>query len=617
MKRSGLPQHTHKFKQLQSIVNQEITKSYWKYIESIVSIAPGEKPKRFYSYLKSLKKDSSSITALKSQGETHTDPREKAQILNKQFHSVFAVDPPGPIPQKGPSPYPKMKPIRVCLSGVTKLLKSLKPHKASGPDEIGARVLKELHDDIAPILTTIFHHSLKTGQVPNDWKQANVAPVYKKGDRYAAENYRPVSLTSICCKLLEHIIVSNMMSHFEEHHILNDCQHGFRSKRSCETQLIGMVHDLATNLDKRNRTDLIILDFSKAFDKASHQRLLYKLQYYGIHGNLHQWISNFLGNRTQRVVLDGATSDEISVTSGVPQGTVLGPILFLAYINDLPECLKYSKVRLFADDAIVYKTIKCPEDQYKLQSDIHNLEKWETDWLMHFNPSKCNTMHVTRSTHTPLFKYKLHGIALETVTEAKYLGVTLHHKLSWNPHVHNATKKANSCLGMIRRNLKPAPPHIKQQAYFTLVRPHLEYASCVWDPFCRHNINQVEMVQRRAARFVCNRYHNTSSVSDMISNLSWQSLETRRQIARTAMLYKALHGLVNLPTDNTYLPKSTRSTRNSNPHTFIPYSTSTDSLKYSFYPRTITNWNRLPTTVVTAPSVDSFKEAAGRALANM
>ena len=125
------------------------------------------------------------------------------------------------------------------------------------------------------------------------------------------------------------------------------------------------------------------------------------------------------------------------------------------------------------------------------------------------------------------------------------------------------------------------------------------------------------MVQRRAARFVCNRYHNTSSVSDMISNLSWQSLETRRQIARTAMLYKALHGLVNLPTDNTYLPKSTRSTRNSNPHTFIPYSTSTDSLKYSFYPRTITNWNRLPTTVVTAPSVDSFKEAAGRALANM
>ena len=223
-------------------------------------------------------------------------------------------------------------------------------------------------------------------------------------------------------------------------------------------------------------------------------------------------------------------------------------------------------------------------------------------------------MHVTRSATKPLFTYKLHGTILKNFKEAKYLGVTLDHKLSWNKHVDNVVAKANSTLGMARRNLKPAPQAIKQQAYFALTRPHVEYASCTWDPYSDRNIRQVDMVQRRAARFVTNRYHNTSSVSDMLEMLSWQSLKQRRLIARTTLLYKTINGLVALPSGPDYLPRNIRITRHSNQDTFIHYSTSTDSLKYSFYPRTIVDWNKLPAEVREATSADAFRAAVAKAL---
>ena len=263
-----------------------------------------------------------------------------------------------------------MEQIHINDKGVLNLLNNRNPHKACGPDNINSRVMKDLKDQVAPILTKIYIKSIETGTIPKDWKHANVAPAFKKGERYKAENYRPISLTCICCKLMEHIITSNIMKHLDSNNILYDLQHGFRKARSCESQLLPFIQELNASNNKNIQTDLIIMDFAKAFDKVSHRRLLYKLEYYGIQTHTLNWIQAFLSDRTQTVVIDGVTSNTVPVTSGVPQGTVLGPILFLTYINDFPEYLTHSKLRLFADDNIIYKEITCQDDCKKLQSDL-------------------------------------------------------------------------------------------------------------------------------------------------------------------------------------------------------------------------------------------------------
>ena len=233
-------------------------------------------------------------------------------IKNRQYQSVFTRENEGEVPTPSGEPYPSMPEIEVTTPGVRKLLANINPHKASGPDAIPAKILKECADDLAPIITILFNKSLSEGKIPNDWKEANITAVFKKGDRNLASNYRPVSLTSLCCKLQEHIIASNVMKHLDQHNILTDCQHGFRAKRSCETQLLTLFHDLASSLDKGKQIDMAILDFSKAFDKVPHQRLLRKVDHYGIRNQTYLWIKDFLNERKQQVVVDandGAVSD--------------------------------------------------------------------------------------------------------------------------------------------------------------------------------------------------------------------------------------------------------------------------------------------------------------------
>ena len=294
-------------------------------------------------------------------------------------------------------------------------------------------------------------------------------------------------------------MASQVVEHMNSHVLLYDLQHGFREKRSCETQLTMLVEELARSASVGKQTDLILLDFSKAFDKVNHAKLLWKLHQYGIRGKTLGWIRVFWGNRSQSVVLDGEESDSVPVTSGVPQGSLLGPILFLIYINDLPDLIT-SKVHLFADDTVVYLTVESPSDGQVLQKDLDTLSGWESRWVMEFNPSKCQVVRVTASRRPINTLYYLHGQALEAVTSARYLGVDISSGLSWNSHIDRITGNANSTLGFLKRNIKTKLPKVRETAYNTLVRPKLEYASPIWDPHLKDKISQIEKVQRRAAR---------------------------------------------------------------------------------------------------------------------
>ncbi|MCG8031679.1 MAG: reverse transcriptase family protein, partial [Candidatus Thiodiazotropha taylori] len=440
---------------------------------------------------------------------------------------------------------------------------------------IPARLLQECADELAPLLAIICNKSLQTGTVPQDWKQANVSAVFKKGQRYDPSNYRPVSLTCLCCKIMEHVIVSKVMKHVDNYRILSDCQHGFRARRSCETQLVTLVHELATSLDKGIQTDMIILDFSKAFDSVPHQRLLKKLDHYGIRGNVHNWITSFLTGRSQRVVAEGATSDSIPVISGVPQGSVLGPLLFLLFINDLPDKLNF-QARLFADDCIVYRPIRDIEDCKTLQEDLSTLAEWERKWGMEFHPQKCNILSVTRARSPIQHPYVLKGHLLELQDSSKYLGVDLQASLSWKNHIDRVTKKANSTLGFLRRNLKIASEEAKSTAYFSMVRTNLEYCCSVWNPHHKEQIKKIEMVQRRAARYITHRYRNTSHVSSMLQHLQWESLESRRSKIQLILFYKVVHDLIDIQAPDYLTPASGR-TRSTHSKKFRQFSTSTDS----------------------------------------
>ena len=392
--------------------------AYWRYVESLIEEDPPDmdqqpsKQKKFWNYIKSLRKDNCGVAPLKDKGKMHSDPLDKANILNQQYQSVFTQEDTSSIPIPDGNPSPTMPDIEVTTEGILSLLKRLNPNKATGPDLIPARIFKELAEQCAPYLHIIYVKCLNGGGIPDVWKQANVSAIYKKGERFKASNYRPVSLTCICFKMLEHIVVSNIMRHFDKNEILTDCQHGFRKRRSCETQILTLVDELVKSLEKGKQHDLAVLDFSKAFDKVPHSRLLSKLTHYGIRGNTLTWIKDFLSNRSQRVIVDGATSEPAPVTSGVPQGSVLGPTLFLAFINDLPLHVQ-SSARLFADDCVIYREINSVADSLLLQQDLHSLAEWERQWGMSFHPEKCTVLRVHRKRSPIMYDYTLKGHIFE------------------------------------------------------------------------------------------------------------------------------------------------------------------------------------------------------------
>lgn len=607
-------------------------KAEQRYINDIIAAGMKENNnKPYWRYVKARRHDSTGVAPLKVGTSLVSDSLSKARALLRQFQSVFTKDDGTPSPQMSCPSRPDISDLVIKPQGVEKLQRNLNPSKACGPDQIPSKVLKQCADILAAPLTCIFQYSLETGELPADWLTANISSVFKKGDRNRAENYRPVSLTSVACKLMEHIICHHMREHLEKHDILTNKNHGFRSGFSCETQLLTTLNDLKKSNDAGVQSDIIILDFSKAFDTVPHSKLLHKLHHYGIRGSVHKWISTFLSKRTMKVVLEGETTEEVVVESGVPQGTVLGPLLFLCHINDLPSSVK-STVRLFADDCLLYREIRSFQDHIKLQEDLNCLVDWARKWGMKFNAKKCFVLPTKNQ--KPYF-YELDKVVLKHVNESPYLGVEISSDLKWTKHITNITKRAGIKLGFLRRNLGSCTPELRRLAYISLIRSTLDYGATVWDPYQAADKVKLERIQRQAARFIKRDYKSREPgcVTKMLQEFDLPPLEERRKQQRLTTLFKISEGLIPALPSKDFLTPADNNKRKIKPKTYSGFETNniirkyaynntrgfivpdaqTEQYKCSFFVKTVVEWNELEENTIRAESVAAFSAAINRA----
>jgi len=432
-----------------------------------------------------------------------------------------------------------------------------------------------------------------------------VTPIFKKGSRAEVCNYRPVALTSVVCKVLETIIRNNIVKHMETNNLLSQHQHGFTRGRSCLTNLLETIEDWTAALEDGYGVDVLFLDYQKAFDTVPHRRLIEKIKWYGISDSLCEWISDFITNRQMRVVADGGSSNWCHVKSGVPQGSVLGPLLFVLYVNDLPHLLK-SKVKMFADDIKLWSIVKTKEDEKLIQNDIELLEQNSKDWLLKFNVDKCKKLSIRHQLPT---EYWLRGESgtklMEQVSEERDLGVIITEDLKWNQQCSKAAAKAMSVLGMIKRTFNGLDKDSFNILYGTYVRPHLEYCAQAWAPYYQKDMNMLEKVQRRATKLVSSirklRYE------DRLKYLGLFSLRRRRKRGDLIETFKIMNQMENLDSKTFFIRSSTNQLRG---HSFKIYKQKATSMcrRNFFSQRVVNDWNSLPQDVVEASSLEVFKK---------
>ena len=564
--------------------------------------------KSFFAYVRSKSKARVKPSVLlRGDGKLLETAEEVAEEFGEYFVSVFSEEDTSNIPDMGRATKMKeevesVRGTEITFNRVRKILRRLRADKAQGMDELSPRLLMHVQDEICEPLCLLFDESMNEGLVPDDWRRANVVPIFKSGGRNRAENYRPVSLTSQVCKILETLIRDTIVEHLETNNLLNGSQHGFRKGRSCMTNLVTLLDRITKCLDGGDSVDVVFLDFAKAFDKVPHMRLLGKIKSFGIEGKLLKWIESWLLNRWQRVGVGGSKSGWRKVLSGIPQGSVLGPLLFLIFVDDLDEGLM-SDILKFADDTKVFGRVNSYEDRMKLQNDLKRLVEWTERWQMKFNVSKCKVMHFGSSNME--WNYVMNGQMLKVVREEKDLGIMITKDLKVANQCEMAYNRANKMLSLMFRTLEYKTPEVMTCLYKSLVRPHVEYCASAWSPHYSKDKQRLEKIQHRFTRMVpgmkCLEYE------ERIKRLGLRTLEERRNRNDLVELFKISRGLSAIPMESLFELEINSRTRGH----FLKLRkrrVETDLRKYFFSERIVSRWNGLNEETLRAETISSFKK---------
>ena len=617
------PQDEEEFKKYEKLYKQRVTS---KMKDFITKVDPGEDDnvvinKRFWSHIKSNSNCSRIPDSVYYNGRYRTEAHDKCELFNSFFSAQFSetsiydihVD----------RYFDPLFNINFSSSDVYNFLKNVNPSKAAGPDGIDGYVLKKCCSSLSLPLSILFQISYNTGDIPQDWKNANVVPIHKKKDKANVENYRPISLTSLIMKIFEKCIRAKLFDLCADK--ITECQHGFLPGRSCNTQMLEFTNDLALNLNSSLQTDIVYFDFAKAFDSVSHDLILHKLKYnFGINGMLLNFIQNYLKNRQQRVVIDGKFSSWESVRSGVPQGSVLGPILFVLFINDIVnEISPHTKILLYADDMKIWKVIDTIEDQNALQLDIDNLHQWSVDNKMKFHPSKCKILRSTLKINYILTSYNMANTPLDIAESERDLGIIIHPKLLYRNHHQAIIAKSSQKLGLVKRNCS-FTKSIKSRKvlYLSLVRSLYEHCSPIWRPVNITQINKFERIQKRAIKWIFNEDYARYSCLDYfnkLKSLKILPLDLKFELNDMVIFHKIFYdySIVKIPyflvtqsdrSNATYFQRQTR-TYNDNDRLKIKCTIRPrkDVFKNCFFYRSHLFWNSLPLEIRALENPEIFK----------
>ena len=433
---------------------------------------------------------------------------------------------------------------------VFSLLSKINSNKAPGPDGIHGKILKNCASSIALPLSLLYNTSFKTGLIPNEWKLGNIVPVFKKGDKSSVEDYRPISLTCLVMKIFETCIRDELMSICYEK--IHPSQHGFLPGKSCTTQMVPFVDQLAISLNNKSRLDVIYFDFAKAFDSVSHDIILCKLKtVFNVNGLLLKFIASYLYNRTQQVTVGGFCSNKLNVLSGVPQGSILGPLLFVLFINDMHDCIDpNTEIGLYADDTKIWRVIINDSDHIALQNDVNALYNWSFENKMTFHPNKCKVLTVSPREEVPIlpydrFPYCMGSDCLDYVNTQKDLGVYMNCKLNWTEHCNTLISKATNMLNLVKRTCHfTNSVDQKRVLYLALVRSQFEHCSVIWKPHCKTLCHKMECVQKRAVKWILGENYNSYSEMEYTKKLKYLKLlpiERKLTVNDLILFHRIIH----------------------------------------------------------------------------
>lgn len=606
-RRTGCQRLWMKYKQIRNSLVSELRKAKKDYLDNALS--DNLNPQRGWAALRQFTKAFDSYPPVLNHNSISAENNiDKANLFNNYFGSCFVSDS-TTSPAASYDISSTLDIWAIIPSEVVKVLKVLPNKSSSGPDGISSIMLKNTADSLACPLSFIFNLSLKTSTVPSAWKVSNVVPLHKKGDRCSVSNYRPISLQPIVSKVMERLIHARLMEHLSDNDILSPHQFGFRPQFSTGEALLSVTGDWFEVLDKHCEVSTLFFDLTKAFDSIPHSVVLQKLHSVGLSNSLCSWFNSYLCNRYQQVVIDGATSQRILVTSGVPQGSVLGPVLFLVAINDLTH-LTFSlgtKLALFADDIVLYRTIACTLDFEPVQDDVTMLVDWMDANGLSLNGSKTKFMLLSRKRKSYYSGRQLwlRDAAIERVFEFKYLGVLVSHDLTWSSHISSICSKARRLLGLFYRQFYKVDPNLIFKCYLTIVRPLLDYCCYVWSPHCMKDVKAVENVQYFALKMACKSWN--AHYTDLVNDCEIPLLSSRRLYFDGCMVFKILNDLSCI--DQDHLVASHRRNQR-NQHSLAlrtPRIPSSEITRNSFFYRIANSWNALPSSVVSSPSYSNFK----------